>query len=444
MVTRLLCVGDIHLGRRPSRIAPSLAGYSLDAAALGPAAAWHRTVAWALTQRVSAVVLAGDVVDRDDDRFEAYGHLERGVKQLTDAGIMVCGVAGNHDVDALPRLADRIPDFHLLGAGGCWQTLDLPARGGEPELRLLGWSFPSIPFRENPLESLEQELDGSTPTIGILHCDLNAGTSPYAPVARADLDATETDAWLLGHIHKPGDLSGFRPIGYLGSLVGLDPGEPGMHGPWLAEVDGRRSVRLTQLPLAPLRWESIEIDAGEFDDFEFEQREDALAGAIVDGFQRLHERLGEAVVDTSAIGCRVRLCGRSKHHRELGLALERSALAEQCRVCDNVVYFVESLHDEAAPVLDLGDLAKSSDPPGLLARRLLALQADGAEGASLIAEAEHSLRAVVERSTAWRVLETGQRSDLDTRSLLLRAGLAALEDMLAQDGHRDAGGGREA
>jgi len=439
MSTRLLCVGDIHLGRRPSRIASGLSEYGLDSAALGPTAAWRNAVAWALTHNVDAVVLAGDVVDRNDDRFEAYGHLENGVRRLIEAGLVVCGVAGNHDVEALPRLADRISDFHLLGAGGCWQALEVAAAGGEPGLRVLGWSFPSVPFRDNPLDSLEFGFDDSLPTIGILHCDLEAGASAYAPVRRAQLESTGADAWLLGHVHKPGALSGPRPIGYLGSLVGLDPGEPGPHGPWLAEVGGRRDVRMTPVAAAPLRWESIEIDVAHFDAVESGQRQDRLAAAIVEGFQHLHKRLGEAVSGTSAVGCRVRLYGRARCHRELRSALENSGLSEQCRVCDEVVYFVESIRDDAAPLLDLDELAKSGDPPGLLARRLLALTSDDAEAQAWIGDAQRRLRTVLERGSAWRVLDPRRLENSDTRSLLLRAGMEVLEEMLAQDSDRGRG-----
>ena len=123
---RLLFVGDIHLGRRPTRLPDELAG--LRPADLGPAAAWSATVAHALAERVDAVVLAGDVVESLGDRFEAYGHLQGGVARLTEAGIPVIGVAGNHDVLALPHLAQQVPGFQLLGAGGTWAHADVTRR----------------------------------------------------------------------------------------------------------------------------------------------------------------------------------------------------------------------------------------------------------------------------------------------------------------------------
>ena len=88
---KLLAVGDIHLGRTPSRLPPELADRARE---LGPAEAWRRAVNAAIAAEVGAVLLAGDVVERDDDFFEAYRELSQGVKRLTDAGIAVIGVAG--------------------------------------------------------------------------------------------------------------------------------------------------------------------------------------------------------------------------------------------------------------------------------------------------------------------------------------------------------------
>ena len=129
LVMKILAVGDMHLGRTPSRLPPQL-----HAPDLGPAEAWRRTVAAALNHDVKAVLLAGDVVDRDDDFFEAYRALESGVKTLADAGIAVVGVAGNHDVKVLPRLVRHIPKFRLLGEGRTMGVLPDRRRQGRGDV----------------------------------------------------------------------------------------------------------------------------------------------------------------------------------------------------------------------------------------------------------------------------------------------------------------------
>src|SRR5262245_1795132 len=126
MEAKLLCIGDMHLGRRPARLPADL---EVDASELGPAAAWKRCTAFAIAERVDAVLLAGDVVESANRFFEAFGVLERGVRELEAAGIRTIGVAGNHDVEVLPRLADEIAGFHLLGRGGRWESVEV-ARDG--------------------------------------------------------------------------------------------------------------------------------------------------------------------------------------------------------------------------------------------------------------------------------------------------------------------------
>src|SRR5690606_14157370 len=131
-------------------------------------------------------------------------------------------------------------------------------------LEVVGWSFPELQVRQSPLpELLESSLAqrGDAPIVGLMHCDLDARGGPYAPVRSADLREAGFDAWLLGHVHKPGDLAGARPIGYLGSLTALDSNEVGPRGPWLLETDGR-GVHLTHQPLAPLRFEEHDVEIG--------------------------------------------------------------------------------------------------------------------------------------------------------------------------------------
>lgn len=137
MALKVLAVGDLHLGRTPSRLPDEL---SLQARDLGPAGAWHRIVDAALAERVDALVLAGDVVEEENDFFEAWRELATGVERLLVAGIRVIAVVGNHNIQVLPRLADQIVGFELLGRGGAWQQVTLES-GGE-RLTLHGWSFP--------------------------------------------------------------------------------------------------------------------------------------------------------------------------------------------------------------------------------------------------------------------------------------------------------------
>lgn len=423
MTATLLFVGDIHLGRRPGGLPEDL-GEGLTASSLTPAAAWRATVDLALRERVDAVVLAGDVVEADNARFEAFGPLEDGVRRLVEGGIGVWAVAGNHDVEALPRLAGMIPGFRLLGRGGRWELAPV-ARDGETLLHLLGWSFPARRHPSSPLghEALPQSPGDGRPLIGVLHCDLDGSGSSYAPVGRAELERAAVDAWFLGHVHKPSDLGGVRPLGYLGSLVGLDPTETGPHGPWLARVTAGGGLSLEQVPLAPLRWEAVELDLCGLSGAE------ELPEAMIESLRAVHQRLGPEEGEAQAVGCRVLLTGSTTFHAALRAMLDRDEIERRGFDQDGVFYFVQKIIDRSTPALDLERIAAGDDPPALLARRLLDLRG-GAE-APLLRQARRDLGRVAGESW-WRHLGPTDLDDERVRDLLLGAGLRALEGLLRQ------------
>ena len=263
----ILAIGDVHLGTRCSGVADVVSSWGIDPNALTPAAALKRAADFAIERQVDAVLFAGDVVESANARFEAMPPLEQCVRRLVAAGIEVIAVAGNHDVEALPRMASLVDGFTLLGAGGRWGSQTI-TRNEAPVAEIVGWSFGERFVRQSPVAQLLSEpleaLSSGVPRIGLLHADLDASGGYYAPIRRAELDDTGYDAWLLGHIHKPSidSLSAgtdSRPAGYLGSLVGLDPSETGPHGPWLLTLRVGGGLQLEQVPLAPLRWEPVSI-----------------------------------------------------------------------------------------------------------------------------------------------------------------------------------------
>ena len=281
---RLLCTGDLHVGRFPSYVPP-------DDRSLSVEATWSRTVDRAIQEAVDAVVLTGDVADEDNKVFEAFDPLLRGVERLYAAGIRTFAVAGNHDFDALHRLRDLVAArlgseaFTLLGPRGSW-TSAVIERDGKPLLRLMGWSFPDRYVDVSPLDTMPS-VGPEVPTIGVLHADLDVAESRYAPVRRADLAASPVAAWLLGHIHRPSFQNG---VLYPGSLQPLDPGERGAHGPWLVTIEGA-SVDARQLPLATVRYDEVDVDLGGVEDAAAAER------AVIAGVENHLKAVGAAQPD---------------------------------------------------------------------------------------------------------------------------------------------------
>lgn len=357
MPLELLAIGDMHLGRRPSRLPDELAA---SGRSYGPAEAWSRAVGYAIETGVDVVALAGDLVDRDDDFFEAYRALREGISELGRNGIEVLGIAGNHDVLVLPRLAGELPDFRLLGAGGAWET-----RHFDTLLTLHGWSFPTRSVGQSPLAGHAFER-GPGVNLGLLHCDRDARDSRYAPVASTELDAAGLDGWLLGHIHKPDELTPERPTGYLGSITGMHPGEHGARGPWRFRITENGIDSVEQVRLAPLHWARVSIDLTGIECPE--DAESRLLGRLQD----LDGELEDHEIPPNAMGLRVRLTGRTDR---INAVLERF----EKRTDDNLsghrerFAFIETIEASTRPTRDLEKLAATSDHIGLLARRLLLL-----------------------------------------------------------------------
>lgn len=440
----LLAIGDVHLGTRQASLPANLTECGVEPGDLTPEAALGAAIDLAITKKVSAVLFAGDVVESTNARFEALRPLERAVRRLAEAGIPVLGVAGNHDVDALPRLADRIEGFTLLGKGGQWES-QVIEKNGRPVVEIVGWSFPERVVRNSPLaDLLRSPLEprhAGLPRIGLLHGDLDASGGVYAPFSHRELDEAGLDAWLLGHIHVPslGDSPGSgasAPCGYLGSLVGLDPDETGLHGPWLIRVERTGRLVPEQQPVTPLRWEYLDLAVDE------EEHPEDLADRLLDEAERLACELAEAGCAPKALIVRVRLSGPTRHYDAIRDWIAQGSWRDIARLVGETVVFVNKVIDQLTLAISLDEIATGDDPPALLARKLIALDRGDEAGLALLELARSALRGTGE-DTRWSSLSTVRNaedplSDDALHTYLKQAGTAALHTLLSQ---RQAGGG---
>lgn len=427
MSLRLLAVGDMHLGRRPSRLPEDLGDQARD---LSPAGAWERLVARAIEEGVDVVALAGDVVEREDDFYEAYRELSGGVARLAEAGIRVVGVAGNHDVRVLPRLVTELADFELIGQEGEWQAWTMEQ--GAESLTLWGWSFPREKVPHSPLAGQAFERRPGV-NLGLLHCDRDQMNSDYGPVSSSELRAAGLDGWLLGHIHVPDALTVDNPSGYLGSVSGMDPGEPGDHGPWLLTIERGRIQSLSQWVLAPLRWEPLALDITGLP-----EAEEARA-VLTRRLAELDRRLADCTLPPRAVGLRLRLTGRTGLGEAVLKLLDSERGVDVRPAGSQTHYFIEKVASGTEPEIPLEALAERSDPPGLLAQRLLLLDRPEADPdrRQLIATGRRRLQARLDESR-WRAVETGPLDDAAVEAYLRESGTRLLEQLLAQQGERSA------
>jgi len=435
----ILAIGDVHLGTACSGVPDEISSWGIDPGELTPAAALKLSVEFAIEQKLDAVLFAGDVVESTNARFEAMLPLEESIRRLLDAGIQVIAVAGNHDVEALPRLAALIDGFALLGAGGQWEARTI-TKNQLPVAEVVGWSFGERYVRQSPVAQLLadplQMPSSPIPRIGLLHADLDASGGYFAPIRQAELDNTGYDAWLLGHIHKPSldnlsASSGSRRSGYLGSLVGLDPSEAGPHGPWILRAPHGGALQMEQVPLAPLRWEHVTVSIDGLEHVE------DVPDRLLDEAGKIVRRLGESSIAPRALGLRVRLTGASSRYEEVRQRIAAGEWNGLGRVVYGTAVFFNKIIDAMELRLDLAEIAKGDDPAALMAQRLLTLECDDDRSRTLLEKARAELGAVA-REDLWSPVQdhrnaTDPLSDDALRDLLVRSGKAALNAMLSDN-----------
>jgi exonuclease SbcD len=425
---RILCAGDLHLGRRSSRLPEGV-----DARAHSAAAAWSALVELAIDQRVDLVALSGDLVDRANRYFEAFGPLERGIRRLAEARIHVAAVAGNHDFDVLPKLAPSLgKTFHLLGAGGRWQAVTVPRHDGKPALHIVGWSFPEDGnghVRTSPMAGFPALPNDGVPLLGLLHADLDQPQSPYAPVRSDELRATPVSFWLLGHVHVPRlhPQPGAAPLLYPGSPQALDPGETGAHGAWMVELAPGRLPVARQVALSTVRYDVVEVDITETSDLHEADRR--VAESVRAHVQRVAE---EGCGPLRHLGCRVRLTGRTPLHHALERRM-RDRLSDLEAEHGEVRGCVERLDVATWPAADLRALAATPDAPGVLARLVLGMDAGTLDAGQERLMAELSARAAdVHRARPYQALADPAPAPQELRALARRQALLLLDTLLAQ------------
>jgi DNA repair exonuclease SbcCD nuclease subunit len=425
---KVLCAGDLHIGRRPTRLPPDA-----DSRGFSCARAWEALVEYAVDQRVDMLALSGDVVDQSNKFYEAIGPLERGLRHLADAGVVTVAVAGNHDYDVLPQIARSIGSgsFHLLGAGGEWERLTLTIGDGG-KVHVDGWSFPAEHVRDNPLDSYGFGADGDTPILGLLHADLDVPRSSYAPVMLSDLQTRPVAFWLLGHIHVP-RLHRARhgaPVLYPGSLQPMDPGETGVHGAWLLELKPLAPAEPRIVALASVRYATAEVDVtgaaniGELRTLVNERLRSSIA-ALVD----------EAGARLRVLSLRLGISGSTLLHRQIEheLAQLRDDFDWQS---GDASAFIEAISVATRPVRDLDALARGDDAVALLARLARDLGSSSVHDPSstpLLDGARSAAATLIDARQYRHVADLREGFDDDSlRAIAAQQSLSLLDELLAQ------------
>lgn len=251
MVTRLLHAADLHLGSPLAGLSardPALAALFDDASRK----AFRALVDLAVEERVDAVVIAGDVFDRDWKDFSVGQAFVREISRLTRAGIRVAMIRGNHDAESV--VSRQLP----LPEGVTWLGSDRPETLDWADLGLAvhGISFKARAIAESVVHRYPPPIPGRF-NLGLLHTSLAGGSGhdPYAPCTVADLASRGYDYWALGHIHARAVVNTDGPVVvFPGNIQGRSIREPGAKSVTLATVDGSAVTGLEDRPVDAARW----------------------------------------------------------------------------------------------------------------------------------------------------------------------------------------------
>lgn len=262
---RFVHAADVHLDTPYRSHDPVLRARLLDAGRL----AFTRLVDLCLGESVDALLLAGDVFDNERLRFATEAVLVEQVGRLTDAGIEVVMVTGNHDPGRgnyrAHGLAWPARRFTLVRSHAV-RTVDVRDGSGALVGCVVGAGHQTASDGANLAARVRRPDDrADVPCVGLLHTRVASvlaedAHAPYAPCTRDDLRAAGVDYWALGHIHERQAVLDDPPAHYPGNLQGRHFGEPGARGALLVELERGAPARVAFRPLAPVRWETLAVD----------------------------------------------------------------------------------------------------------------------------------------------------------------------------------------
>lgn len=256
-MTKFLHIADIHLGIRRYRSEERARDFYL---------AWKDCIEkYAIGERVSFVLIAGDLFDARKVEPQAMNQAMYGLTKLREAGIPALVIEGNHDCH---EAESRFSWLRSLSQWGYIKLLEpLHSEGG---IELAPWDearrkgsfvdiegvrvFGSVWYGSTisqalprMVDSLRSHRDEKLFNILMLHTDVEGQLNrpiPALPVARINELREQIDYLALGHTHKRFEIDGwvFNP----GSLEACSVDEyENERGAYLVEIeDGRPRAQL--------------------------------------------------------------------------------------------------------------------------------------------------------------------------------------------------------
>jgi hypothetical protein len=214
---------------------------------------------------------------------------------------------------------------------------------------------------------------------------------------------------------------------YPGSPQALDPGEPGVHGAWIVNVEPGALGLPKQLPLSNVWYDCCQIDlSGTVNETDIEA---AILHGIRDEADRIISRLGSRPI---AISLRLRLMGSTAAAPSVRRMAQQVIEDLSISIADATVC-IHTVDVETVPVVDLAEHAKFKSATGVLARLLLELDSTevSSEVTELLRRVTSGLEAL-ERGKDFIALQSRQIDDQRAREYLRSCTRALLTELVSQ------------
>ena len=233
MPFRFVHTADVHLDSPLQSLAlrdPEIA----DLIGNATRQAFERTVDLCLEERVDSLLIAGDLYDGELRSMKTAVYFGAQMRRLTDAGIRVFIIRGNHDAESVITKHLSLPDGVHVFTGRAEAVI---IEGQDVGVHGISFARPKAP--ESLLPKFKAPVSGCV-NIGLLHTSLGGATGhdTYAPCSLADLTGYGFDYWGLGHVHK-------REVHSESPCTVVMPGIP--QGRDISEA-GPKSVTLVTVP----------------------------------------------------------------------------------------------------------------------------------------------------------------------------------------------------
>jgi DNA repair exonuclease SbcCD nuclease subunit len=213
--------------------------------------AFEKLVELAIEEKVSFVLLAGDLYDGDWKDYSTGIFLSRQMGRLGQHNISVFTVAGNHDAaNRMTKALDKPANMTILSSRKV-ETIRLD----DLAVVIHGRSFGTQRVDENLAVGFAAAEKGMF-NIGLLHTSLDGreGHAVYAPCSVDNLRSKDYQYWALGHVHKQEFVSEEPWIVFPGCIQGRHIREIGAKGCVLVTVEDGAVSAVEKCPLDVLRW----------------------------------------------------------------------------------------------------------------------------------------------------------------------------------------------